>query len=163
MSIILFVVLTTVLDFAEEEAAKFHILLDAVRCPRQPAEIFSRQLSYFNAHIAKGLYANYYKIFAPADLPEIRRYMDSSRIDWIAGEDSAGRRVVINLEAQSAALGNSEQTPAVNAAIVLAIRKGCVVCVAAGNGDRDAGTADDGSPITRGEVPTSLASVKFDP
>jgi len=79
--------------FAEEEAAKFHILLDAARCPRQPGEVFSRQLGYFNAHLAKGMYATYYNIFAPADLPEIRRYTDRERqmlyldgpndVDWI--------------------------------------------------------------------------------
>jgi AbiV family abortive infection protein len=88
--------------FAEEEAAKFHILLDAVRCPRQPGEIFSRQLGCFNAHLAKGLYATYYNIFAPADLPEIRRYMDSERkmlyldgpndVDWIFQNDIFRKR-----------------------------------------------------------------------
>ena len=74
-----------------------HILLDVVRCPRQPGEIFSRQLGYFNAHVAKGLYATYDNIFAPADLPEIRRYMDSeckmlyldgpNDVDWIFQND----------------------------------------------------------------------------
>lgn len=50
--------------FVEEEAAKFHILLDAVRRPRQPAGILSRQLGYFNQHLAKGLYALYYNLFS---------------------------------------------------------------------------------------------------
>jgi AbiV family abortive infection protein len=79
--------------FVEEEAAKFHILLDAVRCPRQPADVFARQLGYFNQHLAKGLYAIYHNMFRPAHLLEIRQYMDSARktlyldgpndVDWV--------------------------------------------------------------------------------
>jgi AbiV family abortive infection protein len=65
--------------FVEEEAAKFHILLDAVRCPRQPADIFARQLGYFNQHLAKGLYAMYYNMFSPASLQEIQVHMDRER------------------------------------------------------------------------------------
>ena len=88
--------------FNEEEAAKFHILLDAVRCPREPADRFSRQLSYFNQHLAKGLYAEYYSIFSPADLAEIRHYMDRERqalyldgpndVDWVFRNDILRRR-----------------------------------------------------------------------
>ena len=40
---------------AEEEASKVLILLDAVRCPRLPADRLSRQLARFNDHLAKGL------------------------------------------------------------------------------------------------------------
>lgn len=43
--------------FAEEEAAKFHVLMDAVRCPRKPSEVLNRQLSKFNDHLSKGIYA----------------------------------------------------------------------------------------------------------
>lgn len=72
----------------------------------------------------------------------------ANAIDWVLGVDSGSRRVVINVEAQTPDVqGNCEQYPAVNAAIMLAISKGFVVCVAAGNGDRDAGIADDGTPI----------------
>jgi AbiV family abortive infection protein len=88
--------------FVEEEAAKFHILLDAVRCPRQPADVFARQLGYFNQHLAKGLYALYYNIFSPADLPEIRRHMDRERralyldgpndVDWVFRNDILRKR-----------------------------------------------------------------------
>ena len=42
---------------AEEEAAKYLILMDAVRCPRQPADRLVRQLARFNDHLAKGIYA----------------------------------------------------------------------------------------------------------
>jgi len=72
----------------------------------------------------------------------------ANAIDWVLGEDSGGRRVVINIEAQTTSGGNCEQLPAVNAAIRLAISKGFVVCVAAGNGNRDAGLADDGTQIS---------------
>jgi AbiV family abortive infection protein len=88
--------------FVEEEAAKFHILLDAVRCPRQPPNILSRQLRYFNQHLPKGLYATYYNIFSPVNLQEIRRYMDSERkllyldgpndVDWVFQNDVLRRR-----------------------------------------------------------------------
>jgi len=42
---------------ATEEAAKFLILLDAVRCSRRRPEAFSRQLGRFHDHLSKGLYA----------------------------------------------------------------------------------------------------------
>ena len=88
--------------FVEEEAAKFHILLDAVRCPRQPADRFARQLGYFNQHLAKGLYAEYYNFASPSDLAEIRRYMDRERqalyldgpndVDWVFRNDILRKR-----------------------------------------------------------------------
>ena len=43
---------------AEEEAAKFLALTDAVRCPRQPGERFARQLGRFSDHLAKVLYSD---------------------------------------------------------------------------------------------------------
>lgn len=79
--------------FVEEEAAKFLILLDAVRCPRQPdKKPFTRQLGNFTDHLAKGIYAEtawgQYTSFA-----EVRRMVDSQReelyldgpneVDWI--------------------------------------------------------------------------------
>lgn len=88
--------------FVEEEAAKFHILLDAVRCPRQPADRFSRQLGYFNQHLAKGLYAEYYNFASPSDLAEIQRYMERERqalyldgendVDWVFRNDILRKR-----------------------------------------------------------------------
>jgi subtilisin family serine protease len=67
-------------------------------------------------------------------------------IDWIMQEDSGGRRVVINIEAQTTgAMGNCEQIPGVGEVIRLAISKRFVVCVTAGNGGVDAGLADDGT------------------
>ena len=66
-------------------------------------------------------------------------------IDWVRTTDSGGRRKVVILEVQTGAFGNYEQVPSVNAAIRTAIAAGVVVCVAAGNGDRDAGIGDDGN------------------
>jgi subtilisin family serine protease len=71
----------------------------------------------------------------------------ANAIDWVTHADSGGKRVVINLEVQTASLGNYEMVPAVNTAIQDAIAKGIVVCVAAGNGNKDAGVGDDGLPI----------------
>jgi hypothetical protein len=69
-------------------------------------------------------------------------------IDWVRTTDSGGRRKVVILEVQtSPALGNYEQVPSVNAAIRTAIAAGVVVCVAAGNGNRNAGIDDSGNPI----------------
>jgi len=88
--------------FVEEEAAKFPILLDAVRCPRQPADRFAQQLGYFNQHLAKGLYAEYYNFASPSDLAEVRRYMDGERqalyldgpnhVDWVFRNDILRKR-----------------------------------------------------------------------
>jgi hypothetical protein len=68
-------------------------------------------------------------------------------IDWVRTADSGGRRKIVILEGQTGAFGNYEQVPSVNAAIKTAIAAGVVVCVAAGNGDRDAGIDDAGNPI----------------
>ncbi len=45
---------------AEEEAAKFLTLMDAVRCPRKPNERFTKHLMKFIDHLARGIYAEYY-------------------------------------------------------------------------------------------------------
>jgi hypothetical protein len=42
---------------AEEEAAKYLILLDAVRCPHQGSR-FSNHLARFYEHLARGIYAS---------------------------------------------------------------------------------------------------------
>ena len=44
-------------SLANEEAAKFLILIDAIRCPNKEQKILSRQLEKFNEHLAKGIYA----------------------------------------------------------------------------------------------------------
>ena len=68
-------------------------------------------------------------------------------IDWVRTSDSGGKRKVIILEVQTGSYGNYEMLPSVNAAIKTAIASGVVVCVAAGNGNRDAGLDDMSNPI----------------
>ena len=68
-------------------------------------------------------------------------------IEWVRNADSGGKRKIIILEVQTWSYGNYEMVPSVNAAIRTAIASGVVVCVAAGNGDRDAGLDDLGNPI----------------
>jgi AbiV family abortive infection protein len=89
---------------AEEEAAKYLILLDAVRCPRNPSDRLSRQLGRFNEHLAKGLYARAYEM-APSSLGELQTYIDSYRadfyldgpndVDWIFPNEILHRREAI--------------------------------------------------------------------
>ena len=69
-------------------------------------------------------------------------------IDFVRRTDAGGRRKVIILEVQTNPLfGNYEQIPSVHRAIRAAIAEGCVVCVAAGNGDRPADRTDGGDPF----------------
>ncbi len=77
---------------AGEEAAKFLILIDAVRCPRQPTKVWSRQLGYFNQHLARGIYAEVCGLNL-TDFRELERYVEADRetlyldgpydVDWI--------------------------------------------------------------------------------
>lgn len=76
----------------KEEAAKFLILLDAIRCPRVPPEKFVKQLQRFNDHLAKGIYSLVYDT-RPAHFKEIHElvvsecheyYLDGPNdVDWI--------------------------------------------------------------------------------
>lgn len=79
-------------NFAEEEAAKFLILLDAVRCPRNAQAEFFRQLQYFYSHLAKGIYIDYCEI-KPINFEEVQKWIENQRptlyldgpndVDWI--------------------------------------------------------------------------------
>jgi AbiV family abortive infection protein len=62
----------------EEEAAKFHILLDAVRCPRSRPDDFSRHLKCFADHLSRGLYTEYYQ-WTEMPLTEAVTYIDRER------------------------------------------------------------------------------------
>ncbi|MCH7745706.1 MAG: AbiV family abortive infection protein, partial [Chloroflexi bacterium] len=78
--------------FVEEEAAKVLILMDAVRCPRDNKRLFSRQLGYFNDHLAKRIYAQAC-YSSPATFGELKDFVESHRqkfyldgpndVDWI--------------------------------------------------------------------------------
>jgi hypothetical protein len=77
---------------ADEEAAKYLILVDAIRCPRKAQRQRAEQLRRCNDHLSKGIYA-YIAGMSPADLGEIRRiakglrqsyYLDGpTDYDWI--------------------------------------------------------------------------------
>jgi AbiV family abortive infection protein len=85
-----------------EEAAKFLILLDAVRCPRQPDKNrFSNQLKKFNQHLARALYAEVCD-WRPVNLHEVQThierecqayYLDGPNdVDWIFRNDILRQR-----------------------------------------------------------------------
>jgi subtilisin family serine protease len=63
-------------------------------------------------------------------------------IEYVRRTSSRNRRKVIILEVQTANFGNYEQIPSVARAVRGAIADGCVVCVAAGNGNRPADRTD---------------------
>lgn len=65
---------------SEEEASKYLILLDAVRCPRKQFNRFADQLARFNDHLAKGLYARAYWL-RPESLGQLQEYLDHYRVD----------------------------------------------------------------------------------
>ncbi|MEE9215581.1 MAG: AbiV family abortive infection protein [Thermodesulfobacteriota bacterium] len=65
-------------NLGNEEAAKFLILLDAIRCDRKNKDDFSRQLGYFNDHLARNIYALYCDT-SPADFREVREIIERAR------------------------------------------------------------------------------------
>lgn len=67
---------------AEEEAAKFLILLDAIRCDRSGNNNnFARQLGYFNDHLPKLMYAQCCS-FRPATFGEMRNLIEQKRQEY---------------------------------------------------------------------------------
>lgn len=60
--------------FAREEAAKYLILLDAIRCPRKENANFARQLEKFNEHLAKGVYSHACE-WQPGSYADLKRYV----------------------------------------------------------------------------------------
>ena len=83
-------------SFAEEEAAKVLILVDLARAGWQDQPAVQACLSRFYVHLARGLYVKAYE-GRPADLAEVRRYLDQFRqeyyldgpmdVDWIFGNE----------------------------------------------------------------------------
>lgn len=71
-----------VLNFiAAEEAAKYLVLIDAVRCPRKPQDLRKKQLSRFYNHLAKGIYAEVCEM-RPATFKELIGYIDLLRAEY---------------------------------------------------------------------------------
>lgn len=72
-----------------------------------------------------------------------------SALDFVRDRDSQGKRKVIILEVETIQHDNIETQPCINKAIVDAIAAGAIVCVAAGNGGRNAGVNILGHSIPR--------------
>lgn len=79
-------------SFANEEAAKVLILIDAVRCPPSKQEARSSTLKRWHSHKWKGIYVRACK-WRPVDLAELAGYIDEEMqpyyldgpldVDWI--------------------------------------------------------------------------------
>lgn len=86
---------------ASEEAAKYLVLLDAVRCPIHPPRRRVRQLKRFNNHLPKGIYAASVNA-RPAHFGELLGFIRSMRqafyldgptgMDWIFRNEVRSRR-----------------------------------------------------------------------
>lgn len=85
----------------------------------------------------------------------------ASGIDWAVQADSGGRRKVIIVELQ-ADFGNCEMLPSINHAVLSAIAAGAVVCVAAGNGDRDV-TLDNEGQLVPPTGSILIGATEYDP
>lgn len=107
---------------AEEETAKFLILLDAVRCPRLPEGRFSTQLARFNDHLAKGIYVRAC-MMRPSSLHQLQEYVDHYRqdlyldgpndVDWVfRNEVMQERESVLYVDYISSDEGHSWTDPA---------------------------------------------------
>lgn len=89
------------LGFAEEEAAKFLILIDFVRCPRD-SDRRTQMLNRFHDHVEKRAYANtcsYHRIASFRDLSELvesgcrSHHLDGPNgVDWIFPNSIAAER-----------------------------------------------------------------------
>lgn len=77
---------------ADEEAAKYLILVDAVRCPRRSQKVRVRQLKRCHRHIEKGIYAEACD-YSPSTYKDLLGYIEHMRlshyldgpndVDWI--------------------------------------------------------------------------------
>lgn len=86
---------------ADEEAAKYLILLDAARSVRADKRLKVRQLKRFHNHIAKGIYAELCEM-RPADFAEVISYVRTLRrshyldgpneVDWIFRNEIEAKR-----------------------------------------------------------------------
>lgn len=66
---------------ADEEASKFLILFDVVRCPRTSDTYFSRQLGYFHDHLAKGIYSECCQMASP-EFSTVERFIERERQEF---------------------------------------------------------------------------------
>ncbi len=92
--------------------------------------------------------ATFWAIRAEDGLQEAAPKSWVDAINFVRTTDSGELRKVIILEVQTSKGGNYEMVPSVNQAIIEAISDDIVVCVAAGNGNLDAGIDHQGNPIS---------------
>lgn len=88
-------------QISEEEAAKFLILIDYIRCPSKQSEWQSRQLKYFYDHFVRCLYLEYCST-RPASWKEVCDWIETKRqskyldgplgVEWIFRNELIDRR-----------------------------------------------------------------------
>ena len=88
-------------SFADEEAAKVLILIDAVRCPQSEAKARVRTLKRWSNHLWKGIYARACD-WRPADFSELASYVNQEMqpfyldgplgVDWIFRNEITSER-----------------------------------------------------------------------
>ena len=96
-------------SFADEEAAKVLILVDAVRCPATEAKARTRTLKRWNKHLWKGIYARSCD-WRPSNFCELASYIDKDLqpfyldgpmgVDWIFPNeilDQRERQIYVDL------------------------------------------------------------------
>ncbi len=86
--------------FAAEEAGKYMILLDAVRCPRNPPGRLHAQLKKAGQHLPKILYSELCDI-RPADFAEVKRWIDSESQQFYLDGPTGGDWIFRNRMVQS--------------------------------------------------------------
>ena len=86
-------------QISEEEAAKFLILIDYIRCPSKRSEWQSRQLEYFYGHFVRCLYSEYCST-RPATWKEVCDWVETNRqsryLDGLLGVEWIFRNELID-------------------------------------------------------------------
>lgn len=110
-------------SFADEEAAKVLILIDAVRCPRSEAKARARTLKRWSKHLWKGIYVRACD-WRPVDFSELESYIEEEMqpfyldgplgVDWIfPNEITRGRerQIYVDLVEDITESGQTTQEP----------------------------------------------------
>ena len=110
-------------SFADEEAAKVLILIDAVRCPESEAKARARTLKRWSKHLWKGMYARACD-WRPADYPELASYINQDMqpfyldgplgVDWIFRNEIINereRRIYVDLVEDATGSGRDGREP----------------------------------------------------
>lgn len=107
---------------ADEEAAKYLILIDVARCARRPQADKSRQLKRFHNHLAKGIYARsadwsvsrFGELIGRVDDLRQSHYLDGPNdVDWIfRNEVEAEREDSLYVDFVETDVGSDWRSPA---------------------------------------------------